>query len=159
MEQAVLAAKVSQIPWYAYTGMTLAPFIVGCIMAIAITTYWKRMNKKSGGEPYPVSRQYKIAFLGGFACGCFAQYGLQEMGEFLLRIPALTLKATVVTGVFVAIFNPMIYDILRGYTKRKGWHGVHSFLTVQHHKIEEPTGDDTTLFMGDEDITGPNDNG
>jgi hypothetical protein len=142
--------SVSTIPWYAYTIMSFLPFFVGCIMSIAIVTYWKRMNMKSGGNPYSVRRQYRVAFLAGFACGCFCQYGLQEMGQFLLNIPPLTIKSTIVTGVFVAFLSPMFYDLLRGYAKRKGYSALYSFLTVRHRNDETEMDNDTTIF----DITG-----
>ena len=98
---AMLGDKISTIPWYAYTALTGAPFFVGCLLAIALSIYRLRINKKSGREPYSVKSNYHFSFLVGFACGCFTQYSLQEVGEHLLSIPPLTLKATIVTGIFV----------------------------------------------------------
>jgi|TARA_R110002074_G_scaffold115390_2_gene246233 hypothetical protein len=146
---AMLGSNVSQIPWYAYTALAVAPFIVGCVLAIAMTIYWKRINYKSGCEPYSVKLQYRFSFLSGFLSGCFCQYSLQEVSEHLLAIQPLTLKAVIVTGVFCALLNQMVYDILRGHAQRKGWTGIYSFMTVHHVKKKEAI--DLTASLGDDD--------
>jgi|TARA_R110000822_G_scaffold88105_3_gene204377 hypothetical protein len=149
---AMLGSNVSQIPWYAYTALAVAPFIVGCVLAMAMTIYWKRINYKSGGEPYSVKLQYRFSFMIGLLSGAFCQYSLQEVSEHLLDIPPLTLKATIVTGVFVALLNQMVYDILRGHAQRKGWTGIYSFMTVHHVKKKEIV-DLTAPFDDDDDDT------
>ena len=158
---AMLGDKISTIPWYAYTALTVAPFFVGCLLAIALSIYRLRINKKSGGEPYSVKSNYHFSFLVGFACGCFTQYSLQEVGEHLLSIPPLTLKATIVTGIFVSIFNQMILDLLRGFSLRKEWTGLYSFLTVQHvkkkeTKIDVSFDDDGGVTVNEDDEYGDN---
>lgn len=140
MQQTALNPET--VPWWAYLLLSIAPFAIGCMMIIALLTYYKRIHLKVTGEILNVGTQYKLAFIGGFFSGGFAQYGLQELGVFLLNIPPLTLKATIVTGVFVAIFNPMVYDLLRGYSKRKKWWAIYNFLTIK--KPEEK-------FDGDDD--------
>jgi hypothetical protein len=146
---AVLGSNVSEIPWYAHAVLALSPFVVGCVLAIAMTIYWKRINYKSGGVPYSVKSQYRFSFLSGFLSGCFCQYSLQEVSEHLLAIPPLTLKAVIVTGVFCALLNQMVYDILRGHAQRKGWTGIYSFMTVHHVKKKEII--DLTTPIDDED--------
>jgi|TARA_R110002126_G_scaffold84256_2_gene204896 hypothetical protein len=146
---ASVGSNVSQMPWYAYTILAISPFFVGCVLAIATTIYWKRINYKSGCEPYSVKLQYRFSFLSGFLSGCFCQYSLQEVGEHLLSIPPLTLKATIVTGIFCALLNQMVYDILRGHAQRKGWTGIYSFMTVHHVKKKEVI--DVTTQSDDKD--------
>jgi hypothetical protein len=152
MQQSI-GKSISQIPWWAYLLLIFLPFWIGCIMAIAIITYWKNINLNSGGNEYSVKRQYWSAFVTGFVCGCFCQYGFQETLEVLVFFPDLTIKATVVTGVLVAIFNPMIYDLTRSYAKRKEIWGLYNFLTVKHEPDEEIEYLDNTLMVNSEDVT------
>jgi|TARA_R110000782_G_scaffold221552_2_gene308754 hypothetical protein len=148
---AVLGSNISEVPWYAHAVLALSPFVIGCLLSIAIAIYWKRVNYKSGGKPYSVKLQYRFSFLAGFLSGSFCQYSLQEISEHLLAIPPLTLKAVIVTGIFVALLNQMVYDILRAHAQRKGWTGVYSFLTVDHAAKKKEIVDVTEPFDDDDD--------
>jgi len=144
----VMTASVSEIPWYAYTLLSILPLIVGCLMAVVLTTYWKKIHR----DRLSIETRYKTAFAVGFFSGCFCQYGLQEMGEFLLNIPMLTIKATIVTGVMVAIFNPMVYDVLKDTARDKGWSGIYGFLLVEDRR-KRPRKEGTTFDINNREPT------
>lgn len=116
-------AEMTSISGYTYFVLLAVPYIIGIALTLMLITILKKMHVSKTNESYSVGEQFKMAMLTGFMFGFWTTYAFQEMGEFLIGIPPLTLKSSVTMGILVGISNPFIYDYIRarGVITKKPW--------------------------------------
>ena len=154
---ALTGPMLESVPGWVYFLLLVTPYIIGIALTLMVITVWKKMHMAETGKYYSVTRQFRVAMLMGFAFGAWATYAFQELGEFLINIPPLTVKSAVTMGFLVAFSNPFIYDYIRerGKITKKPWlKSLARVLTVRPKTSDATNGqpldydaDDTTQTL------------